>query len=145
MDAISYIWYSNFFFFLSALHYLNLFQVHSLFKLRVFFQSNVLPFLIIHLCLKAKHYRGFPGSSVVKNPPANPGDARHTGVIPELGGSVWGGNGNPLQYSCWKNPMDKGAWQATVHGVTESDRTVQLSTHTQELRFPARWCIINTC
>ena len=64
---------------------------------------------------------GFPGGSVVKNPPANAGDV---GSIPVSGRSPGEGNGNPLQYSCLENPMDRGALQATVHGVTEeSDRT----------------------
>ena len=52
---------------------------------------------------------GFPGGSVVKNPPANVGDM---GLIPGLGRSPGGGNGNPHQYSCLENPMDRGAWQA---------------------------------
>ena len=63
---------------------------------------------------------GFPGSSVVKNPPANAGD---TGSIFGSRRCPGGGNGNPLQYSCLENPMGRGAWQATVHGVTESDTT----------------------
>jgi len=49
---------------------------------------------------------GFPGGSLVNNLPANTG---HTGSMPELGRSPGGGNGNPLQYSCLKNPMDRGA------------------------------------
>ena len=53
---------------------------------------------------------GFPGSSVVKNLPANAGDM---GSVPELGRSSGGGNGNPLQYSCLENPMDRGTWWAT--------------------------------
>ena len=57
---------------------------------------------------------GFPGRSVVKNPPAN------VGSIPGLGRSPGEGNGNPLQYSCLRKPMDGGAWEATVHGVTKS-------------------------
>ena len=56
---------------------------------------------------------------MVKNPPANAGDAGHQGSIPGLGRSLGGGNGNPLQYSYLENPMDRGAWQATVHGVTK--------------------------
>ena len=55
---------------------------------------------------------------VVKNPPANAGDARDMGLIPGLGGSPRERNGNPLQYPCLENPMDRGAWQTTVHGVT---------------------------
>ena len=57
---------------------------------------------------------------VVKNPPASAGDIRDLGPIPGLGRSPGGGNGNPLQYSCLENPMDRGAWRATVHGVTKS-------------------------
>ena len=63
----------------------------------------------------------FPGDAVVKNPPANAGDTRNMGSIPGLGRSPGVGNGNPLQYSCLRNPMDRGAWWVTVHGVTESD------------------------
>ena len=54
---------------------------------------------------------------MVKSLPANAGDARDVGLIPGLGRSPGGGNGNPLQYSCLKNSMDRGAWQAAVHGV----------------------------
>ena len=60
---------------------------------------------------------GFPGGSVVKNCPAITGDV---GSIPGSGRSLGVGNGNPLQYSCLENPMDRGAWQATVNGVTKS-------------------------
>ena len=54
---------------------------------------------------------------LVKNPPANAGDMVS---IPGVGRSPGGGNGNPLQYSCLENPMDRGAWRATVHWVTKS-------------------------
>ena len=57
---------------------------------------------------------------VVKNPAANAGDARDAGSIPELGRPSRVGSDNPLQYSCLENPMDRGAWQATVHGAAES-------------------------
>ena len=63
---------------------------------------------------------GFPGSSVVKNLLANSGDAKDMGLIPELERSPGRGNGNPLQYSCLENSMDREAWQAIVHGVTKS-------------------------
>jgi len=63
---------------------------------------------------------GLPGGSEVKNPPANAGDARGMCSIPVLGRSFGGGNGNPLQYSCLGNSMDRGAWWATVHGVAKS-------------------------
>ena len=63
--------------------------------------------------------QGFPGGTV-GNPPANAGDTEDAGSIPGSGRSLVEGNGNPLQYSCLENPMDRGAWQATVHGVTKS-------------------------
>ena len=58
----------------------------------------------------------FPGGSVVKNLPAN---ARDMGLIPGLGRSLGGGHGNPLQYSCLENPMDRGAWWVIVHEITK--------------------------
>jgi len=58
--------------------------------------------------------------SGTKNLPANAGNTSDTGLTPESGRSLGGGNGNPLQYSCLENSMDRGAWQATVHGVTET-------------------------
>ena len=69
---------------------------------------------------------GFPGGSIVKNPPANPGDASS---IPGLGRPPGVGNGNPFQYYCLENPMDRGPWWATVHEVAKSDMTKWLSMH----------------
>ena len=60
---------------------------------------------------------------MVKNPPANSGDVRDADSIPGLGRSPGGGNGNPLQYSCRVNSMDRGAWRATVHRIAELDTT----------------------
>ena len=60
---------------------------------------------------------GFPEGSVVKNLPANAGDV---GSIPGSERSPGEGNGSPLQYSCLENSMDRGAWQATVYGITKS-------------------------
>ena len=62
---------------------------------------------------------GLPGGSVVKNPPATAGDV---GSIPGLGRSPGEGHGNPLRYSCLENPMSRGAWWATVHGVSKSQK-----------------------
>ena len=64
---------------------------------------------------------------VVKNLPANAGDASDTGSVPGSGRSPGGGNGNPCQCSCLENPMVKGAWWDTVHGVSELDSTEHLS------------------
>ena len=61
-----------------------------------------------------------PGGSVVNNPPASAG---HMGLIPGSGRSPGAGNGNLLQYSCLGNPMDRGTWQATVHGVAKESNT----------------------
>ena len=63
-----------------------------------------------------------PGGSVVKNLPGNAGDS---GSIPGSGRFPGEGNGNPLQYSCLGNPMDRGAWQAMVHGVTKESDTAE--------------------
>ena len=60
---------------------------------------------------------GFPGGSVSKESTYTAGDLS---PIPGLGRSPGGGHGNPLQYSCLENPMDRGAWQAAVHGVAKS-------------------------
>ena len=70
--------------------------------------------LIYHLVPRRK---GFPGGSVVKKTPANAGDS---GLIPDSGRCPGEGNGNPAQYSCLENPIDRGAWWATVHGVAKS-------------------------
>ena len=64
--------------------------------------------------------KGFPGGTVVKNPPANEGKARNMGSIPGWGISPGVGNGKLLQNSCLKTPMDRGAWQTTVHAVAKS-------------------------
>ena len=74
-----------------------------------------------------------------KESACNAGPARHSGSILGLGRSPGEGNGNPLQYSCLENPMDRGAWRATVHGVTKSwtqlKRLSTHSTHTHTYRY----------
>ena len=82
-------------------HFPQLINIHNL---KIFFTTS-------------NTYLGFPGGSVVKNPPANAGDMVS---IPGSGRSPGEENGNPLQYSCLGNLMDRGAWQATVHGITKS-------------------------
>ena len=72
---------------------------------------------------------------VVKNPPANAGDIRDTGSIPRWGRSPEGGHGNPLWYFCLENPMDRGAWQVTVRGV--SKRYTETTYHTCTLGIQA--------
>ena len=71
----------------------------------------------------------FPGGSAVKNQPADAGDTGDMGSIPESGRSPGEANGNPLQYSCLEDRMDRGAWRATVHAVTESDTNEHAHVH----------------
>ena len=73
---------------------------------------------------------GFPGGSVVKNPPANAGDTEHAGSIPGLGRYPGEGNGNPFRYSCLENFMDRGAWQAIVQGSQKSQTQLSNKTRT---------------
>ena len=74
------------------------------------------------------HPGGFPGGSDGKESACKAGV---TSLIPGLGRSPGGGHGKPLQYSCMENPMDRGAWRATIHGVTKSQ--TRLSQHSQVL------------
>ena len=76
---------------------------------------------------------GFPGGTLVKNLPANAGDTGDVGLIPGSRRSPIEGNDNPLQYSFLGNPMDRGAWWATVHGVTKGQ--IQLSMHAYTMSF----------
>ena len=83
---------------------------------------------------------GFPGGSEVKASACNVGDL---GSIPGSGRSPGEGNGNPLQYSCLENPMDRGAWWATVHGVAESGATeVTEHVHLSQSRTTLKGCVI---
>ena len=69
---------------------------------------------------KLKYTYTYPGGSVVKNLPASIGDTGDAGLIPGSGRSPGGGHGNPLQYSCLENCVDRGAWWAIVHRVSKS-------------------------
>ena len=83
-----------------------------------FLQGTLGPFISGLLFKKAFHASvGFPGGSVVKNPPVNAVDAGDSGLIPGWRRSPGGGNGNPLQYSRLENPMDRGPWRPTAHEV----------------------------
>ena len=92
------------------------------------------PVFIAALFIIARLWKDFPGGTVVKNPPANTGDAGDT-VNPGLGRSPGEGNSNPLQYSCLQNSMDRGAWWAIVHGVAKSQTqlSAHVRTHTQDM------------
>ena len=76
-----------------------------------------------HSYLVIKVTRTSQVAIVIKNPPANAGNIRDLGLISGSGRCPGVGNGNPLQYSCLENPMDRGAWRATVHKVAELDTT----------------------
>ena len=80
-------------------------------------------FVAVLAMLSFHFHLGSLGGSVVKNPPANAGDSGVMGSIPGSERFSGGGHGNPLQYSCLGNLMDRGAWWATVHTVAESDIT----------------------
>ena len=86
--------------------------------------------MYVCVCVYIYTQMAIPGGSVVKNPPANAGDAGDMGSIPGLGGSPGGGNGNPLPYSCLGNSMDKGVWAGcSPWSCKELDTTECLSMH----------------
>ena len=83
-----------------------------------------------NLLTSAYFPEGFPDGSGGKESTYNVGDL---GLMPGLGRSPGGEHGNPLQYSCLENPMDRGAWRATAHGNAESDMTERLLLHFKDL------------
>ena len=86
--------------------------------------------------LQLGYLEGSQGGTVVTNPLASAGDTRDTGSIPGSGRASGEGNGNPLQYSCRENPMNGGAWQATVCGVAKSQtRLSNFTTRKGSLKF----------
>ena len=88
--------------------------------------------LVMRIFFSSKHFIavGFAGGTVVKNPPADAEDAGDSGSAPGSGRSPGGGHGNPLHYSCLGNPMNRGAWWATVHGVPSGHDWVCARAHT---------------
>ena len=78
-----------------------------------------------------------PGGSVVKNLPANTGGSGDLSFITRFGRSPGGGNGNPLQYSCLENPMDRGAWWVIVHSIKELDATEHTHLHINQSKLEA--------
>ena len=97
--------------------------------------KNVLVFIKAHLIIGNNYTHLYKASQValgVKNLSVNAGDIRDTGSIPGLGRSPGGGHGNPLQYSCLENPMDRGAWRATVHRMPESRDLAHIHMHLQD-------------
>ena len=83
--------------------------------------------------------KGFSGGAVVKTLPANEGDARDSGLISRSGRSAGLGNGNILQYSCLEHFMHRGAWQATVHGVTKNHTRLSRHTYTHTQTHLLMW------
>ena len=103
-------------------------------KHHVCFQRYCL-FIQIKVLNKLLSNLGLSGGSVVKNPPAHSGDAADLDLIRGLGRSPRVANGNPLQYSCLGNPMDRGAWWATVHGGHKELDVTELSLHAHALQL----------
>ena len=81
---------------------------------------------------------------MVKNPPVNAGDKRDEGLTPGSGRSPVGGNGNPLQYACLENSVNRGAWGPKVYGITESGMTECTYIHTHTRQSPPPFCILST-
>ena len=102
----------------------RLFEISWFWRMQIWFHANCIK-ILGHLN-KRHGLLGFPGGSEVKAFASNTGDL---GSIPGSGRSPGEGNGNPIQYSCLENPMDGGAWWATVHGVAKSRTRLSDFTH----------------
>ena len=118
--------------------------------LKVWFSLHISPgmelldHMIVVSFLRIFHtvFQGFPGGSVDKEPACNVGDAGDMGLTPGLGGSPGGGHGNPLQYSCLENPMDRGAGRLQSIGRKESD-TTEATEHTAHILFSM--VVVHSC
>ena len=105
-------------------HLKSTFLIFLFFSFTLWSPQNGWFSFFLFFCISPELIQGFPYSSVVKNPLAS---TEYTGSIPGSRRSPGGGNGNPLQYSCLENPMERGVWWAIVHEVTESKATEQLN------------------
>ena len=113
--------------------YFSLFLFVSSLKLR---PTTIFPSLNSQHIAVSRYNRASQVVLVVKNLPVNAEDTGYAGLIPESERSPGGGNGNPLQYLCLENPMDRGAWWPIVHSVAKSrTRLKQLSTHTHNFLY----------
>ena len=121
--------YCNYNSVLNTCKYAVLLKAKTMF-IRFFFLSiiNWVFFFFFFCCTRSS--TGFPGGTVVKSPLTKTGNGRDIGSIPGLGRCPGIGNGNPLQYYCLENSMDRGAWQATVHGVAKSRTLLNEYIHT---------------
>ena len=104
-------------------------ELYICISIRLFHSGyNYLPLISVDILCILQYLWGFPGGTSGKEP-TNVGDIRDVGLIPWLGRSPEGGHGNPLQYTCLENPMDRGTWWATIHRLTNSQiQLKQLST-----------------
>ena len=108
----------------------------SVFTYSWFSPLHVLNTWYLLVNVQSQAVEGFLGSAMIKNLPARAEDIRDARSIPESGRSLGGENGNPLQYSCWGNPTDRGAWQATVNGAAKSRTWPSDWAHTGIQRLP---------
>ena len=95
-------------------------SMHTCIYIYIYVCADMCVFEDMCVCVCIRRCVHFPVALVVKNLPANAGDIRDVGSIPGLGRSPGEWHGNPLQYSCLENPVDKRGWWATVHGVSKS-------------------------
>ena len=118
--AKSQTWLSDFTFTAMCRMVVHLFLVNSLNEKNYSKETDKFFFCQNHICHVVRDIWGFPGGGGGKELSANAGDVRHVGSVSGLGRSLGRGHSNSLQDSGLENPMDRGAWWATVHGVTES-------------------------
>ena len=121
----------------SVYHLFSDLSVNSLFLTFSFLDKEVR--VVFEWVSMSRNWQGLSGGSVIKYPPANSGD---TGLIPGSGRLHGEGNGNMLQYSCLENPMDRGAWWATVHGVAKSQTQLRLNNNIKKLKIKRRKMLI---